>query len=147
MTHEDRLPNQPERHTPSRESAEPAERLFADFRRAITAYARYRDAVARHERLMSLVARVRADTAETRLVVEAQSARRREELEARERVRAVVRRLAHELRASGQSLDAVLQQTGGLLRPLRDAGTVPDETGVLEAEVMRWAAEEYCRIG
>jgi hypothetical protein len=48
------------------------------------------------------------------------------------------------LKEQGISLDGVLHRAGDLMRALRQSGAVVDDRGVLESEVMRWAAEEFC---
>ena len=64
--------------------------------------------------------------------------------EARRCFRRAMREYVTRLKASGSSLESVLQMSGRLMRRLRASGEAPDDLGTLEAEVLRVAAEEYC---
>lgn len=111
------------------------------------------DAACRYQRLREVEARQLALMAQHNLLEEWTPEVRATVLEARVQVRAAreargvfrdhVRRFVCGRRDARDPLSAVLRQTREMLHLLQSTGTLHDDGGWLEAEVLEWAIEDY----
>jgi hypothetical protein len=106
-------------------------------------YVQRLELLARHRKLTALAMETPSVGVETRMLLEQERAERLETGKAREELRAAVRASVVELRGQGVSVCGLVQRAGNMMRVLRDSLVTPDDGGNLEAEVMRWAIEEY----
>ena len=120
--------------------------LQGELEGAVTAYVRLIERVEKQRILHDRTTRALSDLMAMPLGTEDSGGPRAADSAEQARLRAVLRKLANDFRSSGTSLDGVLRRTGSMLRPLRDTGHLRDEHGRIEAQIMRWVAEEYCRL-
>jgi len=106
-------------------------------------YVQHLELLARQRELTALAMEIRSAGVETRILLEQERAERMEAGKARDELRAAVRASVVELRGQGVSVCGLVQRAGNMMRVLRDSCVTPDDGGNLEAEVMRWAIEEY----
>jgi hypothetical protein len=113
--------------------------------RAALAYlTTYADLLMTRRSLMERIRLARSDASQSRSLSATQRVRLADAREARTKLRDAVRDYVGQLKARGTSLDAVLHETGRVVRQLHASGAIGDDQGALEAAMMRLAAEECC---
>ena len=124
--------------TPSRDTA-------ARLRRAALAYSSsYAELLTTRRTLLARTRLANTEAVQLRALSTAQRARLAHARAARATLREAVREHVGRMKLDGASLDAVLQETGRVVRRLPATNAIVDDQGALEAAVMRLAAEEYC---
>lgn len=114
-----------------------------DIANAASRYQQFREIEAEHLAAMARHNLLEEWTPEVRATVLAARDRIREAREARTDFRAQVREFVLALRATRDTLPAVLRHTRVMLQLLESTGAVRADGGWFEAEVLEWAIEEF----
>ena len=117
-----------------------------DFAIAARRYQLYRELESEQLAIMARENLLTEWSEETRATVLAAREFVRDTREARTILREQVRDFVLRFRDTREPLKSVLQQTREIVQSLERAGTIHDDNGWFEAEVLEWAIEEYGRI-
>ena len=110
---------------------------------AASTYQRQRETEGKHLALMARHNLLENWTADVQATVLAAREHVRAARLAREEFRAHVRQFVQVLRTERQTLTSVLRQTRAMVLALQAAGSIHDDGGWLEAEILEWAIEDY----